>query len=158
EAAQLAEASRRVGAELAQPFDLATGPLFRAGLLRLGARDHVLLLGVHHLLARGRSGVRLPCRLAPLYRPPPPPPRARAPPPPPPVPRLRRLAARAARAPLRRPRPHVLDEPSGREPPAPRPPRRSPAPRRPHLSRLADSGSRPCRRRRPPSCGRTPRA
>src|SRR3954453_15558937 len=34
------------GEESRRPFDLARGPLFRARLLRLGARDHVLLLGL----------------------------------------------------------------------------------------------------------------
>ncbi len=33
-----------------RPFDLANGPLFRAALLRLGADDHVLLLGMHHII------------------------------------------------------------------------------------------------------------
>jgi amino acid adenylation domain-containing protein len=41
---------RRVDEEAARPFDLAAGPLFRPALLRLGAEDHVLLLGMHHIL------------------------------------------------------------------------------------------------------------
>ncbi|WP_435603473.1 alpha/beta fold hydrolase [Streptomyces sp. bgisy130] len=36
-------------------FDLATGPLFRAGLLRLAQRDHVLALAVHHAVFDGSS-------------------------------------------------------------------------------------------------------
>ncbi|MFE6701620.1 amino acid adenylation domain-containing protein [Streptomyces sp. NPDC057718] len=41
--------------EAARPFDLAEGPLFRAGLLRVGDRDSVLLLGMHHIVADGWS-------------------------------------------------------------------------------------------------------
>ncbi|HET7231076.1 MAG TPA: amino acid adenylation domain-containing protein, partial [Longimicrobium sp.] len=41
---------RRVGEEVARPFDLSAGPLFRAALLRLDAEDHVLLLCMHHIL------------------------------------------------------------------------------------------------------------
>jgi amino acid adenylation domain-containing protein len=40
---------RTVREEETQPFDLAAGPLVRARLLRLGADDHVLLCGVHHI-------------------------------------------------------------------------------------------------------------
>ncbi|MGW3949483.1 condensation domain-containing protein [Streptomyces sp. NPDC004752] len=36
-------------------FDLETGPLFRSGLLRLAAREHVLLLVVHHAVFDGQS-------------------------------------------------------------------------------------------------------
>jgi amino acid adenylation domain-containing protein len=43
------------GEESRRPFDLARGPLFRARLLRLGARDHVLLLCVHHIISDGWS-------------------------------------------------------------------------------------------------------
>ncbi|HEU4559242.1 MAG TPA: condensation domain-containing protein, partial [Longimicrobium sp.] len=41
---------RRADEEAARPFDLSAGPLFRAALLRLDAEDHVLLLGMHHIL------------------------------------------------------------------------------------------------------------
>ena len=37
------------------PFDLETGPLFRAELLRLGENEHVLLLSAHHLVCDGWS-------------------------------------------------------------------------------------------------------
>ncbi|OOG46263.1 hypothetical protein B0E52_04655 [Rhodanobacter sp. C06] len=37
------------------PFDLETGPLFRAELLRLGEGEHVLLLSAHHLVCDGWS-------------------------------------------------------------------------------------------------------
>lgn len=45
----------RVVAEAARPFDLATGPLFRARLFRLGADEHVLLLVMHHIVSDGWS-------------------------------------------------------------------------------------------------------
>ncbi|GAA2694506.1 amino acid adenylation domain-containing protein [Actinosynnema pretiosum] len=38
-----------------RPFDLARGPLLRAGLHRLGPDDHVLCVVVHHLVADGWS-------------------------------------------------------------------------------------------------------
>ncbi|MEW9624686.1 condensation domain-containing protein, partial [Rhodanobacter geophilus] len=37
------------------PFELETGPLFRAELLRLGEGEHVLLLSAHHLVCDGWS-------------------------------------------------------------------------------------------------------
>ncbi|NUK82710.1 non-ribosomal peptide synthetase, partial [Streptomyces lunaelactis] len=43
------EARRLAREQYAEPFDLATGPVLRAGLLRLGPADHVLLLTVHHV-------------------------------------------------------------------------------------------------------------
>ena len=42
-------AYERATAFVRQPFDLETGPVFRAGLLRLGPQDHVLVLAVHHI-------------------------------------------------------------------------------------------------------------
>jgi amino acid adenylation domain-containing protein len=56
-----AEATRRAGLAAAAPFDLERGPLFRAGLLRLGADEHVLLLALHHIAGDGWS-------IAVLYR------------------------------------------------------------------------------------------
>jgi amino acid adenylation domain-containing protein len=50
-----AAAGRRAGEEARRPFDLAAGPLFRAVLLRLGAQEHVLLLGMHHVVSDGWS-------------------------------------------------------------------------------------------------------
>ena len=44
--------------ELRTPFDLRTGPLTRFVLVRLGAREHVLLLCQHHIVTDGWS-VRL---------------------------------------------------------------------------------------------------
>jgi amino acid adenylation domain-containing protein len=53
--AREAAALRLVGDELARPFDLARGPIFRARMLRLGADDHVLLLCMHHIVTDGWS-------------------------------------------------------------------------------------------------------
>jgi amino acid adenylation domain-containing protein len=48
--------ARRLAAEEAQrPFDLARGPLVRAGLVRLAADDHLLLVTLHHIVADGWS-------------------------------------------------------------------------------------------------------
>ncbi|MFE3447826.1 condensation domain-containing protein, partial [Nonomuraea sp. NPDC059194] len=50
------EAARRVlSAELARPFDLATGPLVRATLVRLAPDDHALLVAAHHIVTDGWS-------------------------------------------------------------------------------------------------------
>ncbi|HEY9401291.1 MAG TPA: amino acid adenylation domain-containing protein, partial [Pyrinomonadaceae bacterium] len=38
-------------AESRRPFDLATGPLLRVTLLRLAEAEHVLLLGMHHIVS-----------------------------------------------------------------------------------------------------------
>lgn len=52
---RLAE-SRRVQAEEAQErFDLASGPLIRGRLLRLGPQEHILLLTQHHIVSDGWS-------------------------------------------------------------------------------------------------------
>jgi amino acid adenylation domain-containing protein len=58
---------RRVTEEAARPFDLSTGPLFRAALLRLGAEDHVLLLSMHHVVSDGWSMGVLFRELSALY-------------------------------------------------------------------------------------------
>jgi amino acid adenylation domain-containing protein len=50
-----AEAARRVREWALAPYDLERGPLFRAGLLRLGEGDHVLLVGMHHVVSDGWS-------------------------------------------------------------------------------------------------------
>ncbi|MDD5350311.1 MAG: amino acid adenylation domain-containing protein [Chthoniobacteraceae bacterium] len=53
--AREAEVERRIAADALLPFDLATGPLVRAAVLRLGAEEHVLLLNLHHIIADGWS-------------------------------------------------------------------------------------------------------
>ncbi|HEX9937035.1 MAG TPA: amino acid adenylation domain-containing protein, partial [Longimicrobium sp.] len=55
EADREAAVRRRAGEEAARPFDLAAGPLVRAGLLRLGEEEHVLLLSMHHIVSDGWS-------------------------------------------------------------------------------------------------------
>ncbi|MEU7853455.1 amino acid adenylation domain-containing protein [Nonomuraea sp. NPDC049141] len=50
-----AEARVLVDGFLAEPFDLVTGPVIRALLVRLAADDHVLAIAVHHIAADGRS-------------------------------------------------------------------------------------------------------
>lgn len=55
-----AQALRLAGEEAVRPFDLAQGSLVRASLLRLAAREHVLLLSMHHIVCDGWSlGVML---------------------------------------------------------------------------------------------------
>ena len=49
------EAVRLVALEADRPFDLATGPLFRAGVVRLDEDDHVLWFVFHHIVADGSS-------------------------------------------------------------------------------------------------------
>ncbi|MGN6154102.1 MAG: non-ribosomal peptide synthetase, partial [Lysobacteraceae bacterium] len=45
----------QVAAEAMQPFDLGSGPMLRASLLRLGDTDHVLLMTMHHIASDGTS-------------------------------------------------------------------------------------------------------
>ncbi|MCA2211551.1 non-ribosomal peptide synthetase [Jidongwangia harbinensis] len=40
---------------LAEPFTLATGPVLRAGLLTLDDTDHILVIGLHHIVSDGWS-------------------------------------------------------------------------------------------------------
>ncbi|QMU70360.1 condensation domain-containing protein [Streptacidiphilus sp. P02-A3a] len=46
---------RRLEHEGSTPFDLRRGPLFRVALLRLAADEHVLVLGLHHIVGDGWS-------------------------------------------------------------------------------------------------------
>ncbi|HEX2740525.1 MAG TPA: amino acid adenylation domain-containing protein [Rubrobacter sp.] len=55
QAEQEAEAKRLALEEKRRPFDLERGPLFRAGLLRLGKEEHVLLISMHHIVSDGWS-------------------------------------------------------------------------------------------------------
>ncbi|GAU68945.1 tyrocidine synthetase I [Streptomyces sp. NBRC 110611] len=58
---------QRITEALADPFDLATGPLLRFRLLRLGPDEHVLALAMHHLISDGWSVGVLVSELSALY-------------------------------------------------------------------------------------------
>jgi amino acid adenylation domain-containing protein len=62
-----AEALRRAAEEARRPFDLARGPLLRAGLVRLDAEEHLLLLTMHHIVSDGWSMGVLIREMAALY-------------------------------------------------------------------------------------------
>ncbi|MBV4504328.1 amino acid adenylation domain-containing protein [Pseudomonas sp. BW13M1] len=62
--ARLTEA---VDAEARAPFDLASGPLLRARLVRLADEDHVWLYSVHHIVADGWSMGVIQHEIASLY-------------------------------------------------------------------------------------------
>ncbi len=53
--------------ETQQPFDLISGPLIRARLMRLGANEHVLLVTMHHIISDGWSQTVLLNELGALY-------------------------------------------------------------------------------------------
>src|SRR5262249_18535581 len=58
----------RLATEEAQrPFNLATGPLVRAALLKLSDEKHVLLVTMHHIISDGWSAGVLLRELAVLY-------------------------------------------------------------------------------------------
>jgi FkbH-like protein len=48
---QDSEVQRLLKEEAMRPFDLATGPLFRAKLLQLNATSHILQVNMHHIIA-----------------------------------------------------------------------------------------------------------
>ena len=62
-----AEVGRSARDAVERPFDLAAGPLFRARLVRLAERRHVLLLSLHHVICDGWSMGVLFRDLAALY-------------------------------------------------------------------------------------------
>jgi amino acid adenylation domain-containing protein len=62
-----AEARRLVDEDARRPFDLEKGPLLRMKLLKLGEREHVLALTMHHIIADGWSLRVLLRELAHLY-------------------------------------------------------------------------------------------
>lgn len=57
----------RVREETGRPYDLEEGPLFRVGLLRLSPDEHVLYMGMHHIVSDGWSRGVLYDELAQLY-------------------------------------------------------------------------------------------
>jgi len=64
---QEVEVQRITRLEQQRPFDLARGPVFEGRLLRLGPREHVLILRVHHIAFDGWSTGILFRELALLY-------------------------------------------------------------------------------------------
>jgi len=62
------EAGRLLADEARRPFDLATGPLARTALLRLGAEDHLLAVAMHHIVSDAWSLPIVLRELAALYR------------------------------------------------------------------------------------------
>ena len=62
-----AELDALIRDEIAEPFDPAVGPLFRARLFRTGEEEHVLVLTLHHLVADGWSVGILARELSALY-------------------------------------------------------------------------------------------
>jgi amino acid adenylation domain-containing protein len=67
EAEREAEARRLATLEAQRPFDLSSGPMLRAKLLRLGECEHVLLLNMHHIAADGWSLGIIISEVAALY-------------------------------------------------------------------------------------------
>src|SRR5262249_34136294 len=57
----------RANEEARRPFDLASGPLFRSTLIRIGELDHVLLLNMHHIVSDAWSRGVLANELSDLY-------------------------------------------------------------------------------------------
>ncbi|OEZ96701.1 tyrocidine synthase 3 [Duganella sp. HH101] len=62
-----AKAQWLVQDEAQTPFDLATGPLIRARLLRMSASEHIVLLTMHHIVSDGWSSGILVNEVAALY-------------------------------------------------------------------------------------------
>ncbi|WP_316186189.1 non-ribosomal peptide synthase/polyketide synthase [Bradyrhizobium sp. SZCCHNR31011] len=62
------EARRLINDHARQPFDLRTGPLLRAMLVKLGEREHLLLVNMHHIISDGWSLRVLLRELGLLYR------------------------------------------------------------------------------------------
>jgi amino acid adenylation domain-containing protein/non-ribosomal peptide synthase protein (TIGR01720 family) len=65
---QRAELDRIGAAESGRPFDLRTGPLLRASLVRLAGDDHALTLALHHIVTDGWSMGILSDELGAAYR------------------------------------------------------------------------------------------
>ena len=52
---QAAEVRRYARQQAQEPFDLGQGPMFRVRVLQLSVQEHVLLLGMHHIVSDGWS-------------------------------------------------------------------------------------------------------
>ncbi|HWN42455.1 MAG TPA: amino acid adenylation domain-containing protein, partial [Thermoanaerobaculia bacterium] len=68
EPARRAEAERITSEEARRPYDLERGPLMRTALLRLGPREHRLLIGTHHIVSDAWSVGVLLRELSDLYQ------------------------------------------------------------------------------------------
>ncbi|HXD33570.1 MAG TPA: amino acid adenylation domain-containing protein [Pyrinomonadaceae bacterium] len=66
-AEQESETLRLIQSEATKPFNLATGPLKRVSVLRLGEQDHVLMMTNHHIISDAWSGGILFQELTALY-------------------------------------------------------------------------------------------
>jgi amino acid adenylation domain-containing protein len=62
-----AEVERLTASEARRPFDLARGPLIRATLVRLGDKERLLLVTMHHIVSDGWSLGVFSSELATLY-------------------------------------------------------------------------------------------
>src|SRR5205823_3767725 len=62
-----AEVRRLASEEARKPFDLSTGPLVRATLLRLSDEEHVMLFTMHHIVSDGWSIALLVQEVTALY-------------------------------------------------------------------------------------------
>ena len=67
EVADKAEAGRIVLEQAGLPVDLATGPMLRVKLLRLGQKEHLLLITMHHISFDGSSRAILTREFEALY-------------------------------------------------------------------------------------------
>src|SRR5262249_35639746 len=61
------EAESLMREETQRPFDLSTGPVMRALLLRLSTEEHILLVSLHHIVSDGWSMGVLVREVAALY-------------------------------------------------------------------------------------------
>jgi amino acid adenylation domain-containing protein len=61
-------AEDRIREQAERPFDLARGPLVRAGLLRLNEREHIAMVTMHHVVSDGWSIAILTRELSALYQ------------------------------------------------------------------------------------------
>ncbi|WP_017317669.1 non-ribosomal peptide synthetase [Mastigocladopsis repens] len=68
QAEQETEVLRLIAQEAQQPFNLACGPLLRITLLKLSAREHVVLFTMHHIISDGWSMGVLIREVATLYQ------------------------------------------------------------------------------------------
>jgi amino acid adenylation domain-containing protein len=60
-------ADEMVTAHGAVPFDLATGPLLKTGLLKLGPREHIFMASMHHIVSDTASIVIILTELSAIY-------------------------------------------------------------------------------------------